>query len=104
VKSLKQSILAYGLLFCFGIAIIPAESFHQHDFESEVCQQSELHFADHAVDCELANFVVPAFDAPYLFQQSFSQLYFKDLLTDERNFSSSDHTLLKRGRAPPALV
>jgi len=101
VKDFRHRILAFGLLLSFCFAIVPAETFHQHDFESEICKDDELHYADHAVDCELAKFILPAFEKPLYFRTSTSKYYFKALLIGESPLLSTEFLFSKRGRAPP---
>jgi hypothetical protein len=104
VKLLKQKILTFGLLLCFGVAIIPAETFHHHDFKSEICKEDEIHFADHAVDCELASFVIHSFDLPFYVQETGTPYFYKNLIIGDSPKANSELLLVSRGRAPPALV
>jgi len=86
------------------MAIIPAETFHHHDFESEVCQESAIHFADHAVDCELASHYTPAFEQSTSFEINAISIVFQELSTGVLPHSKSSILSLYLGRAPPALT
>lgn len=56
--SLRNRYIAGFLGLIFAFALAPVELFHHHEWESELCQENELHFADHSIDCELADFSI----------------------------------------------
>lgn len=58
MNQMQNRVVGIFLLLCFAFALFPAELFHQHEWESEICKQSELHFANHSIDCELADFYI----------------------------------------------
>ena len=58
MKTVNQFI-SLALLLVFGLAIVPAESFHHHKEESVLCKEGEIHLEDKKFECELCNFVLP---------------------------------------------
>lgn len=61
IKSIGYRILSFVLLGVFTLAIIPAESFHHHDFQTVSCLESEHHIEQDQEECLLADFILPSF-------------------------------------------
>lgn len=92
------------LLFCFAFTIVPVDSFHQHDWESEICNESESHFAEHSIDCELADLLITKIlkaDSLRISQNPTLLIPFVNFLGDPvfLNYNS-----VFQGRAPPSLA
>ena len=91
------------LLLSFSLALIPAELFHHHDWESEICKETDLHFADHAVDCDLADFYlakhlkkeVEVFSSYSFLLAEYIELELQKPLTKDRR--------IHKNRGPPEL-
>lgn len=99
-----KSCISLFLLFCLCIAIIPSEAFHEHEESSVVCDESQAHYADHATDCDLADFVFPTTfksvtESPKAYDSLLTELeVYSQIAVDFSKFLSL------RSRAPPALA
>ncbi|MBL4710203.1 MAG: hypothetical protein JKY48_17365 [Flavobacteriales bacterium] len=53
-----KGILAFILLAVLSFSFFPIESFHHHEGESSLCNNTETHFDEHAVACDLCDFTL----------------------------------------------
>jgi hypothetical protein len=99
-----NKIISVFLLFVFAAAIVPAESFHQHEEHTVVCKEQSTHIEEVHFECELCDFTLPVFvkkQQSRLF--SFVLLSFKlsdliDFLRIKDNYNTAEY------RGPPLLA
>ena len=104
MRSKLNKLLGVFLFFCFSITLIPFESFHHHDWESEICNEDEAHITMHSIDCDLAEFFISKVFKRDTFQFSSFEVLLNTL---EDNFYSSVFpklTELLKVRGPPELT
>lgn len=99
-----RNLAAYFLLLAFGLAILPPESFHRHESELTVCDESELHYSDHSFDCDLADFFLPNLIQEVNEEISPKEYFFPQLHPFWIDaYKITTHAAF-RGRAPPELA
>ncbi len=98
---IKRRLFSIPLLVVLFLAIVPAETFHKHQFESVICHESIHHFENDHFECELCDFILPVFDSQ-TFQLHFnlSNTYYSYSNTTVRSITPA-HFSLPSYRAPP---
>ena len=101
-KQLQTYIASFLLLVLAG-TLIPAETFHHHEEATVVCHESTNHVEEPFFECELCDFVLPAYEIGFQTANIKAQpLLTEFILNKAMNPSSSAHNFYK-GRAPPKL-
>lgn len=103
MEKLKH-IIATLLLVALSFSFFPLDSLHHHQGEQIICNNTNTHFDEHAVACDLCDFLLQE----YLPQQSNSQLIqqvqYSEFIEEHIPHTVRDYYQIPLHRGPPFMV